>query len=100
MVMTARQTSSPASSFISTTAGTSRPGPSATSGSVATAWMPPLDFFRYSTVMPLGNQRIDSGIETSVRVPAASSARLHIAMACTVPMWFVTARRFFIDTRA
>src|SRR5687767_291080 len=50
--------------------------------------------------MPFGSQRIEAGIETSVIVPAASSARLHIAIACTVPMWFVTPRRFLIETRA
>ena len=100
MVMVARHTSSPASSFISTSAGTSRPGPSDTAGSVATAWMPPADFLRYSTVMPFGSQRIYSGIEISVSVPAASSARLHIAIACTVPMWLVTRRRFLMETRA
>ena len=43
---------------------------------------------------------MEPGIETSVNVPAASSARLHMAIACTVPMWLVTLRRFFIETRA
>ena len=55
--------------------------------------MRPLAFLRYFTVMPLGIQRIEGGIETSVARPAVSSAALHSAIACTVPMWFWTLRR-------
>ena len=80
--------------------GTSWEAPSVTAPTVACASTSVSAFFRYSTRMPFGSQRIDSGIEISVSVPAAISARLHIATACTVPMWFCTARRFFIDTRA
>jgi len=53
----------------------------------------PVAFFKYSTVMPLGIQRIDGGKVASVMTPAASSARLHSAIACTVPMWLWTRRR-------
>lgn len=55
-----------------------------------------LAFFKYSTVMPVGIQRWVVGMVTSVAVPAASSAILQMAMACTVPMWLRTARRFLI----
>ena len=101
IVMTARQTISPARSFTSTRHRHVAPRPF---GDLADAsrWASTSDsaFFRYSTAMPLGSQRIAGGIVISVIVPAASSARLHIAIACTVPMWFVTARRLRIDTRA
>ncbi|QNG70706.1 hypothetical protein NIPOLPBK_03948 [Stenotrophomonas maltophilia] len=33
------------------------------------------------------------GSEASTISPAVSSARLHIAIACTVPMWLRTLRR-------
>ena len=44
-------------------------------------------------VMLFGIQRMLRGHEASVMVPATSSHRLAIAMACTVPMWLVTRRR-------
>src|SRR3546814_15334487 len=44
--------------------------------------------------MPLGIQRIDGGRLASIAMPPVSSARLHSAIACTVPMWLVTARRW------
>src|SRR5690606_30005807 len=46
---------------------------------------------RYSTGMPLGIQRAPAGIDTLVIMPAASSAALHMAIACTVPRWLVTS---------
>ncbi len=66
---------------------------SGTSG-VATACIGPLALRRYSTVMPRGIQRIDVGRLASVITPATSSARLHRAIACTVPRWLVTLRRW------
>ena len=36
----------------------------------------------YSTLMPLGIQRLPAGMLTSVMVPVTSSAALHMAMAC------------------
>ena len=48
---------------------------------------------RYSTAMPLGIQRIEGGRLASTISPPASSARLHMAIAWTVPMWLRTARR-------
>ena len=53
----------------------------------------PTAFFRYSTDMPLGIQRMSAGMVASVITPAPSSARLHSAIACTVPMWLCTRRR-------
>ena len=44
--------------------------------------------------MPLGIQRIDAGMLASQASPPVNSARLHSAMACTVPRWLVTARRW------
>jgi len=46
--------------------------------------------------MPLGIQRIDDGIVASVTRPPDSSARLHNAIACTVPRWLLTLRRWWI----
>src|SRR5262249_13846271 len=43
--------------------------------------------------MPFGIQRIASGIVASVARPPASSAMLHSAIACTLPIWLRTARR-------
>jgi hypothetical protein len=43
--------------------------------------------------MPFGIQRMPSGRLASVMTPATSSARLHNAIACTVPMWLCTRRR-------
>src|SRR6185437_1627789 len=60
---------------------------------VATACMVPRALARYSTVMPLGIQRIEAGMLASVSMPPLSSARLHSAIACTVPMWLCTRRR-------
>ncbi|MCU0757474.1 MAG: hypothetical protein MUE46_20585 [Xanthomonadales bacterium] len=42
--------------------------------------------------MPFGIQRSCGGSETSIKVPATISARLHRAMAWMVPMWFCTRR--------
>ena len=53
----------------------------------------PIAFFRYCTFMPFGIQRMSSGIDASVITPAHNSARLHKAMACTLPMWFCMLRR-------
>jgi len=43
--------------------------------------------------MRLGIQRIEGGRLASTMSPPASSARLHRAIACTVPMWLLTRRR-------
>jgi hypothetical protein len=43
--------------------------------------------------MPLGIQRMPDGSEASVITPAHSSARLHSAIAWTVPIWLWTRRR-------
>src|SRR3954463_890082 len=48
--------------------------------------------------MPFGIQRCVAGSETSIVVPAASSARLQQAIAWNVPMWLCTARRFLART--
>src|SRR3546814_19314999 len=40
--------------------------------------------------MPLGIQRIDGGRLASIDRPPVSSARLHSAIACTVPMRLAT----------
>src|SRR5690606_221740 len=96
MRMVARNTISPAASNTSTRTGHSWPSPisPAASVGVATARMVPRAFFRYSTLMPRGIQRIDGGILTSVVSPPMNSARLHRAMACTVPRWLLTRRRW------
>ncbi|KOS93453.1 hypothetical protein DM45_3234 [Burkholderia mallei] len=52
----------------------------------ATAVTSVFAFARYSTVMPLGIQRMPSGIDTCVISPATSSAALHSAIAWIVPM--------------
>ena len=67
---------------------------------VAVARIVPTAFFRYSTVMPLGIQRIDAGMLTSVVSPPISSARLHSAIACTVLRWLCTRRRLGITSSA
>src|SRR5690606_8540963 len=46
--------------------------------------------------MRRGIQRIEGGRLASVIRPATSSARLHMAIACTVPMWLLTLRRWRI----
>lgn len=50
--------------------------------------------------MPLGIQRIEAGMLTSVTSPPVNSARLHKAMACTVPRWLVTLRRWLMVASA
>ena len=47
--------------------------------------------------MPFGIQRIDAGMLTSQVRPPTNSARLHNAIACTLPMWLLTLRRCAID---
>jgi hypothetical protein len=44
--------------------------------------------------MPFGSQRLPAGTVASARAPIAASRPLQTAIACTVPMWFCTARRF------
>ena len=46
--------------------------------------------------MPLGSQRWPFGVVASASKPMAASNPLQTAMACTVPMWFCTLRRFGI----
>ena len=86
MLMTARTTSLP---FVSVTV-TGTPMFSAPAHSVlssrAVAVTSVSAFARYSMVMPRGIQRMPTGIVTSVHMPAASSQRLPMASACTVPM--------------
>jgi hypothetical protein len=59
----------------------------------ATVRTSPSALARYSTVMPRGIQRRPSPTEASHIVPAANSAALQSAMACTVPRWFSTSLR-------
>src|SRR5690606_29195289 len=98
MEMRARNTVSPAVLRASTSTGRTWPSAASTSSAsgVATAWIVPVAFFRYSTSMPRGIQRIDGGRLASVISPATGWARWHIAIACTVPMWLVTRRRWWI----
>ena len=44
--------------------------------------------------MPFGIQRRSRGIVDSASAPMAASRPLHSAIACTVPMWLCTPRRF------
>ena len=53
----------------------------------ATACSVPRALARYCTCIPFGIQRMPFGSDASTINPAVSSARLHIAIACTVPMW-------------
>ena len=50
--------------------------------------------------MPLGIQRLSAGIVASASAPIAASRPLHSAIACTVPMWLCTPRRFGITSSA
>src|SRR6185436_561833 len=97
--ITARTTSLPAASVTVTgTATFSAPVHSVLSRR-AVAVTSVVALARYSMVMPRGIQRMLTGMVTSVHMPAASSQRFPIASACTVRMWFSTARRLRMDTR-
>ena len=50
--------------------------------------------------MPLGIQRLSLGMVASASAPIAASSPLQSAIACTVPMWFCTLRRFGITSSA
>ena len=50
--------------------------------------------------MPLGIHRMSRGMVASARAPIAASSPLQSAIACTVPMWFCTPRRFGITSAA
>ena len=50
--------------------------------------------------MPLGIQRLSRGMVASASAPIAASRPLHSAMACTVPRWLWTPRRFLITSSA
>src|SRR6476620_2155414 len=50
--------------------------------------------------MPFGIHRLSRGMDASARTPIAASRPLHRAIACTVPMWFFTPRRFGMTTSA
>ncbi len=50
--------------------------------------------------MPLGIQRRSGGIVASASAPIAASRPLHSAIACTVPRWLCTPRRFGITSSA
>jgi len=99
IVIDARNTASACSSF-TTTWTLYSPGAdqSGVDSGVAMATKPVVAFLRYSTAIPFGIQRCVDGTVTSVIVPPASSAMLHMAMACTVPRWLSTERRFRIRT--